>query len=303
MNDTINDRINLREIMQLCRNAIDEINENSIVAVLRVQNEHFEKALELIERILPRAERMLNQDNDDIGIRAATMFIIGLWSRIRQGGSVADLNRADWYDLFGIVYEKTADIDPKDYSLLVFDLYKRSIAYSIEPMRYSASQSTIKRLEEIVSLMEEYAENLDSGDMPEVDFIEENLWLSLEAIFLVITDRMNYLLLPGERRELAEAVKTLLFQKFRYSLYEKEQAAIDACLEHQKNLDQKLTKQVNAYVDALRDELDEFDMMVERAFSTTDFREAFRGSIALGKHLGAEELLLNKHDVDEYFMS
>ena len=32
--------------------------------------------------------------------------------------------------------------------------------------------------------MEEYAEALESGAMPEAKFIEENLWLSLEAVFL-----------------------------------------------------------------------------------------------------------------------
>lgn len=303
MNDNAYSQINLKDILSLCRNTINELNNNSIVAMLRAQNERFNKALDLIEKLLPTAEKVLDQDKNVVGMRAATIFLIGLWSRIRQGGSVADLNKDDWNQILENVYEKAADIDPKDYSLLVFDLYKRSISFAIEPMRNNASPSAISRLEEIISQMEEYAENLDSGAMPEISFIEENLWLSLEAVFLVMSDRMNYRLIPEERRVLAEALEAVIFQKFRYSHYEKELAAIDACLEYQDKLDKQLTEQVNAYIDALRDELDTFDALVEKAFSTTDFQEAFRGSIDLAKNLGAAEILKTKQDVDDYFMS
>ena len=53
---------------------------------------------------------------------------------------------------------------------------------------------------------------------------------------------MSHSLLPEERRELAEAVSALVFQKIRLSHYDKELAAIDECLEYQKMLDQKLTE-------------------------------------------------------------
>ena len=151
--------------------------------------------------------------------------------------------------------------------------------------------------------MEEYAEALESGTMPEAKFIEENLWLSLEAVFLVLTDRMNFLRISEERRELAEAVEALVFQKIRFRVYDKEVTAVNECLEYQAKLDQKLTEQVNAYIDALRDELDEFDALVDKAFDPTDFRLAFAGSADLAEFLGAEEILKAQSDIDDYFMS
>ena len=63
-----------------------------------------------------------------------------------------------------------------------------------------------------------------------------------------------------------------------------------------------MTNQVNAYIDSLRDELDEFDELVEKAFHTTDFQAAFRGSIGLAESVGAKEILMTKEDIDSYFM-
>ena len=294
-------QINLREMLQYCYTLLDDLNSNSIVAVLRKQSKSFDEALNIIEKLLPVAEQVLDQDAVEVSIRAATMFLIALWSRVRQGESIGALSNKDWKEVLGMVYDKAVNIDPRDYSLLVFNTYRWSIGFAIEPMRINASPDVINRLEEIVALMDAYAEDLTTGEMDEVAFIEENMWLSLEAIFLVMTDRMNRLL-PEARRELAEAVGALVFQKFRYSHYEKELAAIDACLEYQEELDQRLTEQVNAYLDALKNELDQFDILVEKAFNTSDFQLAFRGSIELAESMGAEGILQTQQEIDDYFI-
>lgn len=296
-------RFDLRDILHFCRETIDELNSQSVVSVLKTQNKSFEKALDFIEKIIPAAENAMDQDKADLGIRTATIFLIGLWSKLRQGGSIEELKKDDWNSLATMAAENAIMMDPQDYSLLVFDLYRKSIAYAIGPMKENASESAVSRLEEIVSLMNGYADSLKSGDMHETKFIEENLWLSLEAVFLVMTDRMNLTLLPKERRELAEATSALLFQKIRYSLYDKELAAIDECLDYQANLDKQLTERVNAYTDALRDELDEFDALIEKAFDKADFQAAFRGSAQLAAKTGADGILQTKQDIDDYFMS
>ena len=303
MDDNHNNQINLKEMLQYCRGVIDNLNSNSFVTTLLKQNENYSKALDIIEKLLPAAENVLDQGVDDISIRAATMFLIGLWSKLRQGGSVDGLTKDDWNNVLNNVYEQAAAIDPKDYSLKVFDLYRRSIEFAIDPMRGNASPSTIERLEEIVALMESYADALETDVMPEVKYIEENLWLSLEAVFLVLTDRMNHQLIPEERWELAEAIGALTFQKFRYSFYEKELDAVNECLEYQSKLDQRLKEKLNAYIDALRAELDEFDVLMGKAFDTTDFQAAFRESADLARTLGAEDILQTQQDVDDFFLS
>lgn len=294
---------NLKAIVQYCRQIVDELNANTIVTVLREQSGKLDVALGVVEKILPKAEKLLDSDKSDVSMRAATMFLIALWSRLRQGGKVEDLKAEDWNALAGQAFEHAVEMDPRDYSKLVFDLYKKSIAFAIEPMKANASEAVTNRLEEIVSLMDRYSAELESGVLPETKFIEENLWLSLEAVFLVLTDRMNHKYLPEERQELAEAIGALVFQKFRFSIYDKELAAIDACLNNQADLDRRLTEQVNAYIDALNNELDEFDALVERAFDTTDFQEAFRGSKDLAKLLGAKDTLNSQKEIDDYFMS
>ena len=303
MDDNNRNQINLKDMVQYCRDTVDNLNNNTLVAVLREQDENYGKALDLIERLLPAAENVLDQDTKEVSIRAATMFLIGLWSKLKQGDSVSDLTKDEWNNILGNAYEQAAVIDPKDYSLKVFDLYRRSIEFAIEPMRANASPAAVERLEEIVSLMGEYAKDLEEGAMPETKYIEENLWLSLEAVFTVMTDRLNFRLVSEEKRELAEAVGALAFQRLRLSIYEKELDAINECLDQQSQLDQKLTEQVNAYIDALRDELDEFDALVEKAFDTADFQSAFRGSIDLAKMIGTEEILRTQQDIDDYFLS
>lgn len=297
------DQNDLKEILKACKSTLDNINSNSLVTALRAQNERFNNALLLVEKYLPLAEKAFDQDKADLSIRTSTIFLISLWSKLRQGGTVAELTKEDWNGILGNAAEKAVTIDPKDYSKMVFDLYRRSIAFAIDPMRQSASESVINRLEEIVSMMNCYAEDLDNGDVSEIKFIEENLWLSLEAVFLVLTDRMTHRVIPQERQELADALSALVFQKFRYSHYENELAAINECLEYQSDLDQRLESQVTAYIDALNDELDAFDETVERAFNTTDFQTAFRGSIELAQLMGSDEALQNQQDIDDYFMS
>ena len=296
-------QINLKDILQFCRTAVNELNSSSIVSALREQNERFDKALGTVERILPAAENVLEQGAADVGIKAATIFVISLWSKIRHGASVDDLSKDDWNNIIGNIYENAAVIDPQEYSLLVFDLYRRSIAFAIEPMKPNASPTAVSRLEEIVSLMEEYADELRSGAMSETKFIEENLYLSLEAVFLVMTDRMSFTLLAEERRELAVAVSALIFQKIRYSHYDKELAVVNKCLEYQGELDQRLEERVNAYIDSLKNDLDEFDALVDKAFDTSDYRIAFRGSISLAETIGADGILQTKQDIEDYFLS
>lgn len=303
MNDNNIFQLNLREILQYCRSIVDGLNSNSIVTVLLGHNQSFDKALSFVEKYLAIAENVLDQDKAELSIKTATIFLISLWSKLRQTSSVADLTKDDWNSVLGFAVEEAATMDPKDYSLMVFDLYRQSIAFAIGPMRLNASESVINRLEEIVSMMDYYAEELKSEDISETKFIEENLWLSLEAVFLILTDRMNHSSLPRERQELAEAVGALVFQKFRYSHYEKELYAINCCLEYQAELDQRLKDQVNSYIDDLNNELDEFDILVEKAFDTSDYQVAFQGSIDLSKLLKAEEFLQTQHDIDDYFMS
>ena len=301
MNDKGIAWFNLREMLQYCNSLVDELNNNSIAAFLRKQNKNFDQALNTVEKVLFAAEIVMDQDADGVGVRAATMFLLALWSRLKQGESAGDFTQEDWNEILRMVYDKAVTIDPIDYTLLVFDTYRCSIAFAILQMRSNASPGVLSRLEEIVSLMDAYAEDLRTEEMSEAAFIEENLWLSLEAIFLVMTDRMN-LMLPEDRRELAEAIGALAFQKFRYSHYEKELAAIDACLGYQDELDKRLTEEVNEYIAALKNELDEFDSLVEQAFNTSDFRLAFKGSVDLAESLGAEGILKTQQEIDDYFM-
>ncbi len=297
------DQIDLKEILKFCRTTLEDFKSNSLVAAIRAQNESFNNALQQIEKYLPLAENAIDQDKADLSIRTATIFLVSLWSKLGQERTAAELSREDWNDILGNAAEKAITIDPREYSAMVFDLYRRSIAFAIEPMRQSSSESVIERLEEIVQTMDCYAEDLEAGEVSEVKFIEENLWLSLEAVYLVLTDRMTHRIIPEQRQELADAIGALTFQKFRYSHYEKELAAINECLEYQADLDYRLDTQVDAYIDALRDELDTFDEIVERAFNTTDFQMAFRGSAELAQFMGSDETLQTKRDIDDYFMS
>ena len=45
-----NAQFNLREILRQCRSTLDDLNENSLVAKLREQNNIFDNALQLIEK-------------------------------------------------------------------------------------------------------------------------------------------------------------------------------------------------------------------------------------------------------------
>ena len=58
-------QINLREMLQMCRSTLDDLSSNTLFAVMREQNVNFGNALNLIEKYLPIAENMLDQDKAD----------------------------------------------------------------------------------------------------------------------------------------------------------------------------------------------------------------------------------------------
>ena len=289
---------NLDKIIQSCRKTVDGWNANTLVGMLREQNAAFEHALSTLEKVLLTAERVEDADREEISLKTATVFILAMFSRMKRGGTVDELTDENWKAIADFALDYAVIREPKEFSLLVFRYYRDAIQFVIEPMRVNAAEDTVARLEEIVQCMDANAELAESGELPEARYIEGSLWLSLEAIFLVLSDQIGF---SKGRQELANAAGALAFQSIRYRVYSEELAAVERCLEEQDVLDAALAEQVNEYIEHLNRELDDFDAMIAEAFSQ-DHRVAFRGSANLARAMGENQVLETTEDVDDFFL-
>ena len=291
-------KINLDNMIQACRSTIDQLNSNTLIGLLREQSVAFDRALDTLEQVFMVAEKVGSADKEEIGLKAATVFAMALYSKIGKGGSAKDLTEQEWKEIAEFTKDYAVIKDPKEFSLLVFKYYRDAIQFAIEPMRVNAAEETISRLEEIVAAMDDYSEQTRNEEMPETRYIEESLWLSLEAIFLVLSDRIGF---GKGKQELVNAAGALVFQQIRYRVYSEELVVVEHCLAEQAVIDAALKEQVDAYVAHLYQELDEFDALIDEAFSA-DFQTAFHGSVKLAQAMGEENVLKSVGEVDDFFL-
>ena len=290
--------IEIKEAIALCRAKIKSVNSNNIVQYLCEENAAFDRVLNVLDQAFTVADEIGEQDKKGIGIKTATVFIMSVYAKIRNGQMVKEFTDADWKDIANIAAKYAVLVDPREYSILVFETYRASINFAIGYMENSC-ESTIDRLKGIAEEMSLYAEQVRDESMTEAKYIEECLWLSLEAVILVLSDRIG---LNKSHHEFVVAVSSLLFQQLRFQIYSEELDVVEECLQEQQELDAALEHRVNEYIDRLNSELDYFDELVEEAFSS-DINTAFKGSMKLSEHTGAEDILKSTQAIDEYFMS
>lgn len=291
----------VNEIIDVYKGYLSELNAKNVIGFLRKQDEDFDKAVNVIEKVISASQNISDTDSKTLSIKAATVCILSLWNKMGKKGSAEKLNDDDWKDIAQSVLDYAVIMDPKTYTKLVFVQYRKSIEFALEKMAENAEEDSAKRLEEIIKQLKENEDKLDKGAMTEVAFVDDDLWLCLEAIFIVLSDRTGIRIKGGKYQELSNVLGAVIFQKIRLGIYEEELQALEDCLNGQKELDEALTKKLNDYIMQLKDELDLFDKTIEEAFSS-DFKTAFTGSAKLAAMTGAEEVLESMDDIDNYFL-
>lgn len=267
---------------------------------------------ERVERILDAVstvQRSLfalaeSEDSEQFNLlKIGTVFQIFLVDVLASGKKADELTADDWQSLAGKVAKYAVLEDGQSYSEFVFGLYADYIDLSEKVLKVrGVSEERAAAVKEIADQIRNNSDLLQQGEITEVRYVEDNLWLSLEAMIKCLSLYMTPLIGP-EYTQLLQSVTQLGFEYGRYMLYAKEQAILQEYLDNQRILDERLQTEYEAYLDEVSKNAERFQGLIDAAFDP-GLRESLAESIALAKAYGVkeEELLKSEEEIDAFFM-
>jgi len=235
-------------------------------------------------------------------IKVGTIMAFAIMRKIYDGTIPADLTQEDWKDIAHAVSEYAILPDDQQYVKFVFGMYERYIRFSVAWIEGFSSEETVNA---IVSLADELAyktEQLNDEQIEEVKYIEDCLWISLEAMIKLLS-AMAVRVMGEDYGAFAQALATYAFEYGRLMLYKREQEILDEFLQSQYEMDEELERKYSLFIEELEKQASQFYVLIDNAF-VPDFRETFLKSILLAKAAGVEEdeILKSVEEIDEFFM-
>ena len=236
-------------------------------------------------------------------LKIGTVFQIFLVDVLASGKKADELTADDWQSIAGKVAKYAVLEDGQSYSEFVFGLYADYIDLSEKVLKVrGVTEERAAAVKGIADQIRNNTDLLQQGEITEVRYVEDNLWLSLEAMIKCLSLYMTPLIGP-EYTQLLQSVTQLGFEYGRYMLYAKEQAILQEYLDNQRILDERLQTEYEAYLDEVSKNAERFQGLIDAAFDP-GLRESLAESIALAKAYGVkeEELLKSEEEIDAFFM-
>ena len=266
--------------------------------------EKLREAAETIAALQRAASSLAEESNDRLTlVKMGTVFQIFLIDTLASGKKLGEFTEEDWKTIGQKVLQHAIIDEGQKYSEFVFSMYAQFIELSAEGLPAAVTE---ERREGIRSLAEEIRTNLDQmnkGEITETACIEGCLWLSLEAMLKLLCASLTALTGPDLSR-LAEAVTQLAFEYGRLVLFSREQALLTEYLDNQRQLDERLQSEYEAFLSEIQEASDRFQVLVDAAFSS-DIRNMLTQSAALAREAGVKdsEILTTLEEVDDFFLA
>ena len=236
-------------------------------------------------------------------LKIGTVFQLFLIDTLASGKRQQDLTKDDWNAIASKVWQYAVLEDGQLYSEFVFKLYAEYIDLSVLTLEGKARKENLEAIKEISYQIKVNTERLDAGEISEVSYIEDCLWLSLEAMIKLLASYFAVPLFVEEYALLAQSAAQFAFEYGRYVLYAREQAILEEYVRNQHVLDEQLKNDYEAYLKEVRVQSEKFQQLLDQAFSA-DIHQALQQSAELAREAGVkeEELLTSVEDVDAFFM-
>ncbi|MCR5738233.1 MAG: hypothetical protein K6G43_00275 [Lachnospiraceae bacterium] len=287
--------MNAPEIIQNI--AIAQLNEMPIY-------DQVKKDLESIRNYQEALYVLANNPEDvDINVlRMGTVLAFRVIGKILGGKNPKDFTRDDWKDIADSVACRGVLEDEQTYTESVFDLFAAYIDYSVDVNKESISDKSAKEIKGLATEIRSQTDRLEKGEITEPYYVDECLWISFEAMIkLLAAYETKYL--AKEYSEFIQAVADISVQYGRYKMYQRELALINGYLDGQKQLDDQLTAEYDRYLEDLKSESEEFNMLLDNAFSD-DFESLLKNSADLARKAGVDknQILDSKEKIDSFFL-
>ena len=236
------------------------------------------------------------------GIKAITIMTFSILKKIADGKMPSELDKDDWKDIASDVSQFAVLADDQQYSVFIFSLYERYIRHSVIQIEDVISEETAGMINGLADELHSKAAALGAGYITEVTYIEDCLWISLEAMIKLLACTAT---LYGDQRiaDFSQALASYAFEYGRLMLYSRELEIVNQFIESQYQLDAELEQKYAAYLEDLQKESEKFCTLIDNAFAP-NFRDAFLHSVLLAKATGvrAEEILSTTEDIDSFFL-
>ena len=261
--------------------------------------------IEAITFMQENVKAFVKNDDDTKGklIKAATVFQIFLVQTLAAGKKPKDLTNEDWRIIAEKVSHYAIMSDGQQYSVFIFTLYAEYIDSSADWLIGKTIDESVSRIKELSASIRFNTEQLQCGELSEVDYIEGCMWISLEAMIKLLACWLTRKT-GTEFAYLTQAVAQLAFEYGRLVLLTREQKLLESYIENQYILDEKLQTEYEDYLEEVNRYSEKFRGLIEKAFSP-DIRESLMQSAELAKAAGVkeEELLTSIEDVDDFFLN
>ena len=236
------------------------------------------------------------------GIKATTILTFAILKKIADGKKPSELNEQDWKEIAAAVSQYAVLADDQQYSVFIFSLYERYIRHSVMQIEEIISEETAVVLNGLADELHNRAEALSAGFISEVTYIDDCLWISLEAMIKLLACTTT---LYGDQRvaDFTQALASCAFEYGRLMLYSRELEIVNQFIESQYQLDAELEQKYAAYLEDLQKESEKFCGLIDNAFAP-NFRDAFLHSVLLAKTAGVKEneILASTEDIDSFFL-
>ncbi len=265
--------------------------------------DQFFHALDVIHRVQESLYRMACEDGEGLQqIKFGTILTFATVNKLANGKKLKEFTTEDWEQIAEQVVDKAILLDDQLYSKLVFITYADYIDASAATIEHRVSQGNIDKIRLLSAEIRTKSKALEDGDIEETEYIDDCLWICLEAMLKLMAAYMECITGP-ELGQFLQAISMYSFEYGRLMLYSKEQEILSGYIENQRKLDEALEKKYRQYIDELEQHSKEFNRLIRCAFDT-DFHEKLLASVALAKATGIDdsELLHTVQDVDDFFV-
>lgn len=262
------------------------------------------QAMEIFESVHRHMEAFTQKDEEErlTILKIGTVFQLFLIDTLASGKKPSELTDDDWKHIAAQVSRYAILEVDQCYSEFVFSRYADYIRVSANVISNKALEETTSAIIALADEIEVLGDQLHKETITETKYVEECLWISLEAMVKLLSAWLG-MHMGEELSNLTQAVSQLAFEYGRYVLYAKEQALLEAYLNNQRVLDDQLQQQYDTFLQELQESAAQFRLLIDKAFSP-DIHESLMHSAALARAAGVkeEELLKSIDDVDSFFL-
>lgn len=297
-------------------NELFEQNDVSIDDIQPARIEYNEAHKERIQEVLDREESSLREEDESsrraayedskptlgqaaqatavsAAVEGATTFVMEVARKLREGKSLRDFSEEDWSQ----IAEKTGAGTLKGgvrgasiYALTNFTATPGAVASALCTASFSVA---------------EQAHRFRSGEIDEVEFIRESEIVCLDAAVSALSSAIGQAIIPVPviGAVIGNTVGTVIYQTAKDGLSSYEQKIVEQYKEEQKKLDERLSKEYQALMVELRQDMSIYCHLLDRAFHP-DPLVAINGSAELALSLGVlqGEVLDSIEKIDSYFL-